>query len=181
VVSDSIAYGENAMTLTVLKPAKSAKVSGTIKISGTAVSDTPVTSVKVRIDGGVWKDAQGGGAWTYDWNTKDYPDGVHTIEVQAQNNLGYTTTEPIEVKVSNKVNTTTLNSAGEVGALVLLIVAILIFALVIGFVIGRKPGKPIEGQDLDDEGSASDYHEEPTSKKVAHHKPKPKEDTEEEF
>jgi hypothetical protein len=172
VVFDSIAYGENAMTLTVLKPAKSAKVSGTIKISGTAV-----TSVKIRIDGGVWKDAQGGGAWSYDWNTKDYPDGVHTIEVQAQNSLGYTTAEPIEVKVSNKVTTTTLNSAGEVGALVLLIVAILIFALVIGFVIGRKPGKPIAGEDQDDADTASDYHEEPAPKKV-HHKPKPKEEEE---
>jgi hypothetical protein len=182
VVSDSIAYGENAMTLTVLKPVKSAKVSGTIKISGTAVSDTPVTSVKIRIDGGVWKDAQGGKDWSYSWNTKDYPDGVHTVEVQAQNSLGYTTSEPLEVKVSNKVNTTTLNSAGEVGALVLLIVAILVFALVIGFVIGRKPGKPIEGQDLDENETASDYHEDPAPKKVVHHHtPKPKEDPEDEL
>ena len=178
VVSDSIAYGENAMTLTVLKPAKSSSISGTVAISGTAVSDTPVTSVQVRIDGGVWKDAQGGNSWTYSWNTKDYPDGVHTIEVQAQNSLGYTSSSPIEVKVANKVSTTTLNSASEVGALVLLIVAILVFALVIGFVIGRKPGKPIEGESDAGIETAPEYHEEHAHHKTTHDKPK--EETEEE-
>ena len=164
--ADSIAYGQDTMTLTVTKPVKNSKLSGTVKIAGTAISDTQVTSVQVRIDGGVWKDAQGGRDWSYEWATEDYGDGVHVVEVRAQNSLGYSYSDPIEVKVKNQ-GTTTLNSMSEVGALILLIVAILIFALVLGFFIGR-PKKPQVEDELPPEGSPeAEYPDEARSKKQA--------------
>ena len=111
---DSIAYGESPMSLVIASPVKAKTVSGTVKISGTAKSDTPVTAVQVRIDGGVWKDASGTGNWTIDWNTKDYPDGIHTVEVQAKDSLGYTVSNPTEVYVKNAASKPVGLSTGDV-------------------------------------------------------------------
>jgi hypothetical protein len=164
LASDSIAYGQNTMYLSVAKPTNKAKVTGVVKVAGSAISDTPVTSVQVRMDGGVWKDATGGRNWTYDLDTRDYPDGVHVLEVRALNNLGYTVSDPVEVKVANK-EATGFGSAAEIGGLVLLIFAILVFSLAVGFVIGRKPGKPLPDEELLDEEAGSYPEEKVPSRK----------------
>ncbi len=147
---DSIAYGESPMSLVITHPVKATTVSGTIKISGSAKSDTPVSKVQVRIDGGVWKDASGNENWTYDWNTKDYPDGIHTIEVQAKDSLGYTISNPTEVHIKNVASKPVGLSTGDVvNYLILAIVLILVVVCIMFYVLSRKIRTPPEREPME--------------------------------
>jgi hypothetical protein len=61
-----------------------------VTISGSASDgDGTVELVEIRIDGSQWHSVAGTTQWEYEWDTSVYPDGEHTLEVQAQDNDGF--------------------------------------------------------------------------------------------
>jgi N-acetylneuraminic acid mutarotase len=83
--SFSIVAPTAGITVRITKPGNHTTVHGTVDIIGTAVPDTGVNiiSVKVRIDGGQWVGVTGRSSWNYSLDTKKMKDGPHRIEAQA--------------------------------------------------------------------------------------------------
>jgi len=91
-------------TVNILSPSNGATVSGVVNITGTALDDVKVSSVKVTINNESPISAVGTDNWTFGWNTNTskYPNGVHRITVTAVDSAGLSTSVSINVTVDNK-------------------------------------------------------------------------------
>jgi len=97
--------------VTITAPANNARVAGTVTVQGTASDNVEVAKVEVRIDGGSWNDATGTDTWSWNWDTTAVSDGTHTIEAQATDKAGNTSTiASVTVTVDNTDPTVTITS-----------------------------------------------------------------------
>ncbi|MCI0497253.1 MAG: FG-GAP-like repeat-containing protein [Thermoplasmata archaeon] len=73
----------------ILTPGSGENVTGRTIIGGMAGSNVNVTlSVEVSVDNGsTWHDAVGSALWTFEWDTRDLPNGTYTIIARAT--VGY--------------------------------------------------------------------------------------------
>jgi hypothetical protein len=90
-----------APTETIDAPASGTKVSGTVKVTGTARDDVAVASVDVAVDAGAFVPANGTDAWTLPIDTTKLPDGSHTVTARATDTSGNTSSTKISVDVTN--------------------------------------------------------------------------------
>jgi parallel beta-helix repeat protein len=82
-------------------------VNGTIEVKGTSIDfDGVVESVKVKIDNGIFKDAEmvGGNwsSWSFTLDTKEFPNGTYIITVIAFDNATDSTTVSLELVFENE-------------------------------------------------------------------------------
>jgi hypothetical protein len=70
-----------------------------INITGKSVGD--ITRVDVKIDSDPWKLATGTFNWYYEWDTRTFSDGNHTIYARAFNGTSYSEIESVTVLVDN--------------------------------------------------------------------------------
>jgi thermitase len=89
----------------IVSPASGATVQGTTAVSVSATDNVGVASVAFYIDGGL-QTTTTISPYTYSWNTRNWPNGVHTIGVVATDTSGNTSTAQIAVTVSNSPDTT---------------------------------------------------------------------------
>jgi hypothetical protein len=164
-VEDSIAYGMVTLTIKIESPVSREKVKDKVTIKGTATSDSPIMEIEVKIDNGPWKEANGTTSWSYVWDSSDYPEGVHTIQIRGKNDLGYSTSEPIEVIVKHKGETTTTDSGLTWWTIVALLVVIIVLGLFLGFIVGRSGGLHPPTYEEEDYDMDDDYDEPPSKKK----------------
>ncbi len=99
-VGDGSSNGTAQVTVKVVAPANEQPrvridyprnndpVSGAIVISGRAFDDEGVAEVSVKIDTGTFQPANGGGSWSYSWNTAKVTAGKHKITVRAEDFSG---------------------------------------------------------------------------------------------
>ncbi|MCX6777922.1 MAG: PQQ-binding-like beta-propeller repeat protein [Candidatus Micrarchaeota archaeon] len=69
-------------------------LSGEVRMNGTAVSDTGMRSVKVRVKGGEWEAASGTFSWSYALQTSQLQMGVFAVECSAEDARGVSETGP---------------------------------------------------------------------------------------
>lgn len=91
--------------LTISYPLANTTLDGTITILGT-VSNKEVESVKIKIDEGEWKQADGTSSWNYELDTTQYENGKHTIYVQATDSQGIISTKNIDINIENSISKT---------------------------------------------------------------------------
>lgn len=85
-------------------PTSETELSGLVTVTGTSTDqDGPVLKVEVKIDDGVWEEANGTSSWVYEWNTSAMLDGNHTISARAFDGENYSTIVSISVVVDNYI------------------------------------------------------------------------------
>jgi len=101
-----IDYGENNYPVcNIDHPNNGKNVSGKVEIRGSAFDlDGDPLKVEVRIDEGVWLDANGSSSWVFYWNSFQVPNGIHSISSRAFDGNGYSIIEMINIKVNNSSN-----------------------------------------------------------------------------
>jgi len=101
-----------APTETIDAPSAGTKVSGTVKVAGTATDDVPVAAVDVAVDGGAVAPASGTETWALPIDTTKLADGSHTVTARATDTSGNTSSAKISVDVNNAPADTTSGSDG---------------------------------------------------------------------
>jgi hypothetical protein len=95
-----------APTITTTQPAEGATVSGMVTIEGTAMDpdgNQTLHQVEARFNTGDWRNTDGTSAWSYVWNTAEFANGPHTIEVRAWDGTHYSPSKSITLTVQNQV------------------------------------------------------------------------------
>ncbi|UCE73405.1 MAG: S8 family serine peptidase [Methanomassiliicoccales archaeon] len=82
-------------TTAIQSPSNGSLLSGDVIVSGTALdADGTVSLVEVQVDDDTWQEATDTSSsgdwstWAYPWNTKDEPDGSHTLSARSFDNDG---------------------------------------------------------------------------------------------
>lgn len=145
----------------ITAPKQNDVVSGEVKISGTASTGT--SWVEVRLDGSNWTKAAGNTSWSVIWDTKDEPNGNHTIDARAYNGvlMNYTPIVSVRVKVSNERTGLDPQVAGGIVAL-LAIILIFIFLYTLG---KRRPAYKEEEERFEEEGPEEEEEEQEKEEK----------------
>lgn len=121
-------------------PYINSEVKGTVKIEGALSVNHFVSFVAVKIDNGDWrsaKDKTGVGEWStwyYEWNTKPYKNGEHTIYARTHINDIVSKETSITVKVENE-------SGGGFLTLrlfILIIIVVIIIAVLVAVMRSRR-------------------------------------------
>jgi hypothetical protein len=105
--------------LSVDSPADGAIFSAGFTMSGTA-SDTNLSAVRVRINGGSWTAATGTTSWTYNVTIASLSVGLNTITVEASDIASRTTTQSIEVSRDQAAPVFAFNNLESDGSSVLM-------------------------------------------------------------
>jgi hypothetical protein len=90
-----------APTETIDAPSAGTKVSGTVKVAGTATDDVAVAVVDVAIDSDAFAPATGTDTWALPIDTTKLSDGSHTVTARAIDTSGNTSSTKISVDVNN--------------------------------------------------------------------------------
>ena len=99
---------DRAPAIAVAFPLDNAELSGKVTLHGTASDpdgNESLTMVELSIDKGAWQEADGQGAWSYEWNTSKVANGKHKIAFRAFDGELHSP----EVTVSFKVNNVIIN------------------------------------------------------------------------
>jgi len=98
-------------------------VSGNHTIEGTCTGSRELSEVFVRIDDGMWVEAEGTSSWNYTLDTKKLSEGSHTIQARVYDVAGtYSQPDTISVTVKNEESIPSIE-------LVLTLTAILLVAI----------------------------------------------------
>jgi parallel beta-helix repeat protein len=83
-------------------PDQRESISGAYAVAGFA-SDTDgnVTYVEIRIDDNPWVKAEGTTSWVYTWNTKNVPNGNHSVYARSFDGTSYSPEAEVTVEVNN--------------------------------------------------------------------------------
>ena len=73
-------------------------VNETVIITGITKVGEPIKKVEIRIDSGLWIQADGVSPWRYVWDTTEVDDGYHVIYARSYDGRYYST--PVSVKIS---------------------------------------------------------------------------------
>ena len=87
-------------SVSITSPATGATVSGTIAVQGTATDNVGVTSIQFIVDGQVVNSATSS-PFSFSWNSINYPNGTHTLQVTAADAAGNGGSASVTVTVSN--------------------------------------------------------------------------------
>ena len=101
----TVTIGNIKPAVSILSPLNGSFVNGSVLISGKAWDENgneTLKKVEIRIDGGIWKKANGTASWHYEWNTSSYTNGTHTIEARAYDGISYSDIAKINVTVNNE-------------------------------------------------------------------------------
>ncbi len=83
-------------------PSNTSSVTGIISLSGTASDNIAVQNVQISLDGGAWVNALGTTSWSYNLNTANWMNGIHTIAERASDAaLNYSTTNTVTLRFVN--------------------------------------------------------------------------------
>ncbi|MDX1611804.1 MAG: Ig-like domain-containing protein, partial [Candidatus Thermoplasmatota archaeon] len=86
-------------TVTIHAPEDGTSVNGTVRVQGNATDPrASLRKVEVRVDQGPWHVANGTTNWSYRWDTRDVPGGLHRIYARAWN--GHAGSEVVSVDVT---------------------------------------------------------------------------------
>jgi hypothetical protein len=90
--------------ITITYPPPNAVVNGVVAVQGTASTVYPEEELRIecRAVGLPWEPADGGGLWTYLWDTTGVVDGIYTFEARASVK-GASRTASVRVEVRNAV------------------------------------------------------------------------------
>ena len=88
-------------TAAIDAPSDNAKVSGTVKVTGTASDNVAVAAVEVAVGGSGFTDANGTSTWALPIDTTTLTDGTHTVTARATDEAGNTSTAQIAIDVNN--------------------------------------------------------------------------------
>ena len=90
-ISDSI-----APTATISSPGGGAKVGGNATVTGSGSDNVGITSLRLYIDG-VLKTTVNGASLSYNWNTRKYDNGTHTLRLEASDAAGNVGSQTVQV------------------------------------------------------------------------------------
>jgi len=95
--------GDNTIpTISITNPANNAKISGKVKIQGTALDeDGTVERVEISIDGGDWIIINLKEPWDYELDTEELENGEYRIKVRCYDGEDYSTEFSITVTIEN--------------------------------------------------------------------------------
>lgn len=94
-------------TCAIFAPLPGENVTGAVLVNGSAFdSDGVVRKVEVRIDNGAWILAEGNVSWAFMWNTSQFKNGEHEVEVRSFDGTDYSVIEHVNVFVDNPVHKT---------------------------------------------------------------------------
>lgn len=82
-------------------PGPGANLAGTVVVSGSAVDNVAVSKVELSIDGGAYRDVQGGASWSTSLDTSLYPSGSHTLHARATDTSGNVGIASLSVSLAN--------------------------------------------------------------------------------
>ncbi len=91
-----------APVVSIENPLTNSYVDGDVTIEAD-VTEIYLDSVEVRIDEGSWRDMEEEDPWTYEWDTTNYSEGPHRIDVRAVDEIGHSSMDTINVIVDNEV------------------------------------------------------------------------------
>jgi hypothetical protein len=77
-----------------------------VTIEGTAMDpdgNQTLQQVEARFNTGDWRNTEGTSGWSYVWNTAEFANGLHTIEVRAWDGTHYSPSKSITLTVQNQV------------------------------------------------------------------------------
>lgn len=102
VVNVTVANEANEDPIVAIEqPEANATVSGEVEVAGTASDpDGTVEQVLVRVDDGLWHEADGTENWTFQWQTSSWVDGEHTVVAKADDGNA-TSTASVNVTTDN--------------------------------------------------------------------------------
>jgi parallel beta-helix repeat protein len=115
--------------LIILSPNDNATVKGIVDIAGTSYGSADILDVKIRINNGVWQEANGTSNWRFNWDTTELENGEYNLYVMVNSTDGNSKVKSIMVQVDNIAdgNKETSDTTGTPGfELVLLILVFLI-------------------------------------------------------
>jgi hypothetical protein len=136
-------------TVTIDKPKNGQKVSGTVRISGSAQDDNFLAQVMVRIDDGEWANTSwipGRGnltcSWNHSWDSSEAATGIHRISARAFDGIGWSPEVSVTVRVQPPGTTTpdlpapTLGVFPDLACIGMMVVVLII--LVVGIVARQR-------------------------------------------
>jgi N-acetylneuraminic acid mutarotase len=90
------------LSVNISYPSENALLSGSITVIGSAsVTNETIYNVQIRIDSDSWITTNGTESWSYDLDTTDLKEGIHTISVRCYDGVGYSSIEMRNVTVQN--------------------------------------------------------------------------------
>jgi len=93
-------------TVTMVTPTNGTRVSGNLLISGAAADNVAVQKVEVELDSGLWVTAAGTMSWSFNFNSSNFLNGPHVINVRATDTSG-------NISATNPVNVWFFNTPGS--------------------------------------------------------------------
>ncbi|MCK4614319.1 MAG: SBBP repeat-containing protein [Thermoplasmata archaeon] len=89
--------------VTIISPIHNSDVSGEVYCSGRASDDDgEIEKVEISTDDGLWLPVQGTVYWTYEWDTREFENGVYFIRVRSYDGEDYSEEVSITVTVNNQ-------------------------------------------------------------------------------
>jgi len=89
------------MNVEITFPYGDSIVNETVIITGDMKEGEPIQKVEIRIDSGLWIQADGVSPWTYEWDTTEVNDGYHVIYVRSYDGRYYSTPAAVKIFVAN--------------------------------------------------------------------------------
>jgi hypothetical protein len=136
-------------TVTIEKPTHGQKVSGTVKIAGTAEDDTFLSRMEIRIDDGEWVNSSwtpGAGnrtcSWNHGWDSSQASKGAHKISARAFDGTSWSPEASITVEVrppgTNTPGWPGTTIAGFPDPACIILMAVALIAAVAAFLVHRR-------------------------------------------
>ncbi|MCK5254188.1 MAG: hypothetical protein KAQ96_14615 [Thermoplasmata archaeon] len=121
---------ENQPPVVSLDSPEPGKVKGTVSLKGLASDPDgdPLTKVEVRFDSGLWQPASGTSIWTYQWGTKDVPNGPVVVTVRAFDGEDWSEYMTYDFEVANGDTEPTTDTDITLWALIGVVLVILVIA-----------------------------------------------------
>lgn len=95
-------YGYSIPTISISTPEDGAELGGIISITGTAEdNDGAIQRVEIKIDDQQWMTATGLTSWSYDWDSRNAENGLHTISARSYDGESYSEVSTITVFTKN--------------------------------------------------------------------------------
>lgn len=103
-LANKVKIGINEIpNVVILNPSNNSTVSGKIFITGNANdSDGSVKKVEIKIGNSTWIRANGTISWSYEFNTKEFPNGEYIIMARAYDGKEYSKVYSIKINIENK-------------------------------------------------------------------------------
>jgi len=132
VIASGAATNENIASVSILSPTSGTTVSNDLPITGSCSdSDGTVEYVQIKIDSGTWIKVSGTISWSYDLDTTELENGLHTLYARAWDGENYSPIKSVSLTVDNiEIDDSTGNSGRTPGfELVIVVCAIALVLL----------------------------------------------------